>query len=120
MATLPELMPQAAGRDVAVTQIPILILNVHSHCNCRCMMCDIWQRDTHSSLRAIDLEVHRESLRSLGVQHVVLTGGEPLLNLDLLQVCSFFRDLNIRLTLLSTGLLLKKRAEEVATSFDEG
>src|ERR1700712_1287752 len=120
MAALTDVLFRQPEQRTMLTQIPILILNVHSHCNCRCMMCDIWQRDTHSSLRAIDLEVHRESLRSLGVQHVVLTGGEPLLNLDLLQVCSFFRDLNIRLTLLSTGLLLKKRAEEVATSFDEG
>jgi MoaA/NifB/PqqE/SkfB family radical SAM enzyme len=119
MATLPELMPQAAGRDVAVTQIPILILNVHSHCNCRCLMCDIWQRDTYESMRAVDLERHRSSLRQLGVRHVVLTGGEPLLNKDLAGVCAFFRELNIRLTLLTTGLLLKKRAQEVAANFDD-
>src|ERR1700712_5827691 len=101
-------------------QIPILMLNVHSHCNCRCVMCDIWQRETKESVKAIDLERHRQSLLRLGVRHVVLTGGEPLLNGDLAVICAFFREMQIRLTLLTTGLLLKKRAEEVSAGFDEG
>src|SRR5665213_1753348 len=119
MATLPEVTPQTARRASAVTRIPILMLNVHSHCNCRCLMCDIWQRDTRESVRAVDLQRHRISLQQLGVQHVVLTGGEPLLNTDLTAICEFFRALHIRLTLLTTGLLLKKRAAEVAASFDD-
>jgi len=119
MATLPEVIAQVEHRGHAVTQIPILMLNVHSHCNCRCLMCDIWQRDTSESVRAADLERHKISLQQLGVRHVVLTGGEPLLNTDLAGICEFFRPLNIRLTLLTTGLLLKKRAEEVAASFDD-
>jgi MoaA/NifB/PqqE/SkfB family radical SAM enzyme len=119
MATLPDVMTEAATRDLAVMQFPILMLNVHSHCNCRCLMCDIWQRNTHESVRALDLERHRMSLQRLGVRHVVLTGGEPLLNTELAHICTFFRELNIRLTLLTTGLLLKKRAEEVAANFDD-
>jgi MoaA/NifB/PqqE/SkfB family radical SAM enzyme len=65
------------------------------------------------------MERHRESLRSLGVRHVVLTGGEPLLHNDLPALCNFFREQNIRLTLLTTGLLLFKRADDVATLFDD-
>jgi Fe-coproporphyrin III synthase len=119
MAALPDVISSASLRNEAVTHVPILILNVHSHCNCRCLMCDIWQRDTHASVRAADLERHRISLQRLGVRHVVLTGGEPLLNIELAGICGFFRELNIRLTLLTTGLLLKKRAEEVAANFDD-
>lgn len=119
MATLPEVISAAGPQGAPVTQIPILMLNVHSHCNCRCLMCDIWQRDTRESIRAADLERHRTSLQQLGVRHVVLTGGEPLLNTDLTAICEFFRALNIRLTLLTTGLLLKRRAEEVAAGFDD-
>jgi Fe-coproporphyrin III synthase len=99
--------------------MPILILNVHSHCNCRCIMCDIWKRETHEQVRAADLDRHRASLRKLGVRQVVLTGGEPLLHSDLAALCDFFRQENIRLTLLTTGLLLFKRANEVATLFDD-
>ena len=119
MATLSEVISQADSHANAATQIPILMLNVHSHCNCRCLMCDIWQRDTRESVRAADMERHKISLQQLGVRHVVLTGGEPLLNTDLRAICAFFRGLHIRLTLLTTGLLLKKRAKEVAAGFDD-
>jgi Fe-coproporphyrin III synthase len=103
----------------ALTSLPILILNAHSLCNCRCVMCDIWKRDTKEQIRAEDLERHRASMQNLGVQQVVLTGGEPLLHNDLGELCGFFRDLKIHLTLLTTGLLLLKRAEEVARGFDD-
>jgi MoaA/NifB/PqqE/SkfB family radical SAM enzyme len=102
-----------------LASMPILILNVHSHCNCRCIMCDIWKRETHEQVRASDLDRHRASLRNLGVRQVVLTGGEPLLHSDLAALCDFFRQENIRLTLLTTGLLLFKRANDVATLFDD-
>ena len=82
-------------------------------------MCDIWKRETHEQTRVADLDRHRASLRNLGVRQVVLSGGEPLLHNDLRALCDFFRELNIRLTLLTTGLLLLKRANEVARLFDE-
>jgi MoaA/NifB/PqqE/SkfB family radical SAM enzyme len=102
-----------------LTTLPILILNAHSRCNCRCVMCDIWKRESNDQMRAQDLERHRTSLKNLGVRQVVLTGGEPLLHNDLSALCNFFRDRQIHLTLLTTGLLLHKRAEEVATLFDD-
>jgi MoaA/NifB/PqqE/SkfB family radical SAM enzyme len=82
-------------------------------------MCDIWKRETNEQLHAQGLERHQNSLKTLGVQQVVLTGGEPLLHNDLSALCTFFRDRQIHLTLLTTGLLLHKRAEEVATLFDD-
>jgi MoaA/NifB/PqqE/SkfB family radical SAM enzyme len=102
-----------------LASMPILVLNVHSHCNCRCVMCDIWKREKHEQVRVEDLQRHRESLRNLGVQQVVLSGGEPLLHGDLPALCRFFREEQIRLTLLTTGLLLLKRADEVSTLFDD-
>ena len=99
--------------------LPILILNVHSRCNCRCVMCDIWKRESNDQMRAQDLERHRASLESLGVRQVVLTGGEPLMHNDLAALCDFFRERQIHLTLLTTGLLLHKRAEDVAMLFDD-
>lgn len=102
-----------------IAELPVLVLNVHSRCNCRCVMCDIWKREASSELRAVNLQRHRESLRRLAVRWVVLSGGEPLLHSDLGALCAFLRDLQIRLTLLTTGLLLIKRASEVAEWFDE-
>jgi Fe-coproporphyrin III synthase len=103
----------------SLTSMPILILNVHSHCNCRCIMCDIWKRETHEQVRVSSLERHRASLKNLGVRQVVLSGGEPLLHSDLGALCDFFHQQGIRLTLLTTGLLLFKRTQEVSTLFDD-
>jgi MoaA/NifB/PqqE/SkfB family radical SAM enzyme len=82
-------------------------------------MCDIWKRKEGREFNAADLERHRKSIRTLGVKHVVLTGGEPLLNRQLDAICGFFRDLGLRVTLLTTGLLLQKKADIVASGFDD-
>ena len=82
-------------------------------------MCDIWKRKEGREFHAADLERHRKSIRTLGVKHVVLTGGEPLLNRELDAICGFFRDLGLRVTLLTTGLLLQKKADIVASGFDD-
>ncbi len=118
MRALHEVSTETAY-PVQLSFLPILILNVHSRCNCRCVMCDIWKRKDDDQFRAQDLERHRGSLKNLGVRQIVLTGGEPLLHNDIEALCNFFREQNIHLTLLTTGLLLYKRAEEVATLFDD-
>jgi MoaA/NifB/PqqE/SkfB family radical SAM enzyme len=109
----------ALSAQTRLTALPILILNAHNRCNCRCVMCDIWKRETNDQIRVQDLDRHRASLINLGVRQVVLTGGEPLLHNDLAALCNFFREHRIQLTLLTTGLLLHKRADEVATLFDD-
>ena len=111
--------PVTSSSPARLASLPILILNAHNRCNCRCVMCDIWKRETNEQIRAQDLERHDNSLKALGVRQVVLTGGEPLLHNDLSALCNFFRDRQIHLTLLTTGLLLHKRAEEVAALFDD-
>jgi Fe-coproporphyrin III synthase len=82
-------------------------------------MCDIWMTREGQGFRAQDLETQLSSIRRLGVRWVVLTGGEPLLNPELPALCSTLREEGIRLTLLTTGLLLQRLAVEVAASFDE-
>ncbi len=99
--------------------LPILILNVHDRCNCRCLMCDIWKRNDSGELKIEELARHRESITKLGVRQVVLTGGEPLMHSNLAVVCSFLKECGVKITLLSTGLLLKKRAPLVASFIDE-
>jgi MoaA/NifB/PqqE/SkfB family radical SAM enzyme len=118
MPTLHE-APLTSHSPARLATLPILILNAHSRCNCRCVMCDIWKRQTSEQIRVQDLERHHNSLKALGVRHVVLTGGEPLLHNDLSALCDFFHERQIHITLLTTGLLLHKRAEEVATLFDD-
>lgn len=102
-----------------LTSIPILILNVHENCNCRCIMCDIWKRPAGKDVAIQQLQSYQSDLKNLGVQQVVLTGGEPLLHSDFSDLCQVIRQCGARITLLSTGVLLKKRAQVVADGVDE-
>jgi MoaA/NifB/PqqE/SkfB family radical SAM enzyme len=102
-----------------LTRLPVLVLHAHTSCNCRCVMCDIWKAEDPHSLSSADLQPHFESIRRLGVRWVVLSGGEPLLNGQWPLLCSSLRRERIRLTLLTTGLLLGKQAAQVAELFDD-
>jgi MoaA/NifB/PqqE/SkfB family radical SAM enzyme len=82
-------------------------------------MCDIWKTKDHRAFRPYDLKPHLDSIRRLGVRWVVFSGGEPLLNPELPELCSILKGENIHLTLLTTGLLLKKCAVHVTDSFDD-
>ncbi len=102
-----------------IHSLPILVLMVHSRCNCRCIMCDIWKVVETRELQLQDLAPHIDSIGELGVEWVIFSGGEPLMNPGLFGLAAALHNLNIRLTLLTTGLLLKKYASECATHFDE-
>ena len=75
-------------------------------------MCDIWQKTDGKELDLEDFARHWESIVRLGVQEVVLTGGEALLHRGFRQFCDFFRDCGVRTTLLTTGLLFSKRRRD--------
>lgn len=102
-----------------VRTLPILLLNVHEHCNCRCTMCDIWQRKNTSELSLDRVRDLQASLRELQTSQVVLTGGEPLLHTNFAELCASLKECGVRITLLTTGLLLRKRAADVAALVDE-
>lgn len=113
--------PVEDARDAThrLTHLPVLVLHAHTACNCRCVMCDIWKTSDSRALHPRDLESQLASIRQLGVRWVVFSGGEPLLNRELPELCRILRRESVRLTLLTTGLLLQKRAHEVARSFDD-
>jgi MoaA/NifB/PqqE/SkfB family radical SAM enzyme len=99
--------------------LPILILNPHNRCNCRCVMCDIWKTDTVREISADDLERHAADMQRLRVEWVVFTGGEPLMHSDFFELCRLLHQRNIRVTVLSTGLLLKRYAQALVEHVDD-
>ncbi|MEE8523931.1 MAG: radical SAM protein [Thermoanaerobaculia bacterium] len=101
--------------------LPIVVLMPHSRCNCRCVMCDIWKgnRDRQELTRA-DLAPHVETLRRWRTSWVVLSGGEALMHSNLWTLCELLKhELGAKITLLSTGLLLRRWAGEVTRWCDE-
>ncbi|HTS25674.1 MAG TPA: radical SAM protein [Bryobacteraceae bacterium] len=102
-----------------IERLAILVLEPHSRCNCRCVMCDIWKRTDAREITAAELERHLADIEKLGVEWVVFTGGEPLMHSDLFRLTALLRARGIRTTILSTGLLLERHASRIVESTDE-
>ena len=102
-----------------ITRLPILILFPHSRCNCRCVMCDIWRDTTKTELAASDVARWVDEWRRLGVHRVVLSGGEALLHSQLWELCDVLRAADIGITILSTGLLLRRHAADLVLRCDD-
>jgi len=111
-------MSSALPRADPITQLPIVILEPHNRCNCRCLMCDIWLRSSTQEVSSSDIEQWLEEWRSLGVSRVMLTGGEPLMHSHLWKMCESLRSAGIGITLLSTGILLKRDATRLVQYCD--
>jgi Fe-coproporphyrin III synthase len=97
-----------------ISALPIVILMPHSACNCRCVMCDIW-KDNKNLKQLTEKDIHGllYSLKKLGTQQVVMSGGEALLNPNFFRFCEILKLHHMKVTLLSTGLTLKKNAEQL-------
>ena len=103
-----------------IYNLPIVVLMPHSSCNCRCVMCDIWKANhLRQEISLNELEKHVSTFRKLNVREVVFSGGEALMHSNLWNLCALLKKNGIRLTLLSTGLLLQKNAEAVIQCLDK-
>jgi Fe-coproporphyrin III synthase len=101
-------------RTGRIRSMPIAILMPHSSCNCRCVMCDIWKGNKNrQQLTQEDIKELLLSFKKLGTKQVVMSGGEALLNEHFFQFCELLRSHSVKITLLSTGLLLKRYANEI-------
>jgi len=100
-------------------RLPVLAISIHSRCNCRCGMCDIWRTPESRQFTMADLKQHLGDIRSLGVEWVVFTGGEALMNSDLFAMACALRELDIRVTVLTSGLLLGRHAHEIMAHTDD-
>jgi Fe-coproporphyrin III synthase len=122
VSPLETLRRQATRSTHRIHSLPQLVLMPHSSCNCRCVMCDIWKANAMKrELSREDIKHQLPSLRNLHVQRVVLSGGEALMHSNLWMLCELLRELNddLQITLLSTGLLLRRFAPDVVKWCDE-
>src|SRR6201991_147386 len=92
-----------------IYDLPVLVMMPHSRCNCRCVMCDIWKANNDKKeLSTEEIARHLTAFEKLNVREVVLSGGEALMHNNLWTLCGLLHEKNIKITLLSTGLLLRK------------
>lgn len=82
-------------------------------------MCDIWKDTRRQEISAERFERYLDDFRKLRVEWVVFSGGEPLMHSNLFPLCSGLRDAGMRVTILSTGLLLERDAAKIVETVDE-
>jgi MoaA/NifB/PqqE/SkfB family radical SAM enzyme len=103
-----------------ISALPIVILMPHSACNCQCVMCDIWKGNKNlKQLTEQDVEGLMNALHVFGTRQVVMSGGEALLNANFFRLCEILKKESIRITLLSTGLTIKRNAGELLDWVDD-
>ena len=89
------------------------IVAVTYRCNCRCMMCNIWKRESEQELNPEVFDRLPPSLSSINI-----TGGEPFLRKDLSEIISVIkkRCRNPRIVISTNGLnpvLIEQRLKEI-------
>ncbi len=103
-----------------IYSLPIVILMPHSRCNCRCVMCDIWKGNNDvKQINEADVEKLLASLKKFNTKSVVMSGGEALMHPNFFKLCEILKGNNISITILSTGILLQKYAEEIISMTNE-
>jgi MoaA/NifB/PqqE/SkfB family radical SAM enzyme len=103
-----------------ISSLPIVILMPHSACNCRCVMCDIWKGNHNlKQLTEDDITDLLGTLKKFGTQQVLMSGGEALLNPNFFRFCEILKKEKIKISLLSTGLTIKKNAEQLVKWVDD-
>lgn len=99
--------------------LPMVSLVVTWKCNCKCLMCDYWK---NKNIKQMDVDMVRKILPTLKKYHTIkamITGGEPLLNENVFDICTELKRNGIGITLVTNGSHLQEHITEIADNFDE-
>ena len=97
--------------------LPMVLFAPTARCNSRCVSCDWWRADGKTDLTLPEIAGLADDLVAFGTRVVVLTGGEPLVRPDVMQVADLFLARGLKLQLLSSGLALERHAADIARRF---
>ena len=83
-------------------------------------MCDIWKGNNNvQELCEEDIRDMMDSFKKLNTKFIVMSGGEALMHPNFFRLCEILKSNKLGITILSTGLLLKKYANEIISKTDE-
>jgi MoaA/NifB/PqqE/SkfB family radical SAM enzyme len=90
-------------------------LEITNACNLRCTMCDRWKWDStpREELSNDDLFSLFDDLSNLGTQHILISGGEPLLRKGFKDIIRYITQKGIKVTVITNGVCL---TEDIATT----
>lgn len=102
--------------NAPLRRLSLVTLYLSERCNSRCRTCDYWRYGRADLDRAAVARLV-PSLRRLGTETVLLSGGEPLLNREWADIASLLSGEGIELWLLTSGLSLAKYARPAGKLF---
>jgi MoaA/NifB/PqqE/SkfB family radical SAM enzyme len=85
---------------------------ITGRCNCRCPTC-IWRDNEADELETSVIEGLYRDAKNAGFTLNAIWGGEPLLRQDLGRLCRSSRENGMMTTVITNGLLLPDRADEI-------
>lgn len=100
-----------------LSSVRLLRISVTDRCNLRCIYCMpdegvTWMAPQRDLLTADDIEAVVSAAVRLGIRHVKLTGGEPTIRPDIVEICQRLARLGIGdLSLTTNALMLDKLAK---------
>jgi len=103
-----ELLDPAAARRAGAPSGPVVIWNLIRRCNLTCMHCYSISADVNFPGELDTAEVMRvmEDLKAFGVPALILSGGEPLLRKDILQIAERAKAMGFYTALSTNGTLI--------------
>jgi MoaA/NifB/PqqE/SkfB family radical SAM enzyme len=99
--------------DHRVRVLPVVVLNIISTCDSRCVACDYWRSPNGPRLGLQAVRDLLPELRKLGTKRVLLSGGEPLVHPDLPDLAELLHREGFGVLLHSNGLRLAERLSEI-------
>jgi len=111
------LVVHEAAADPHIEALPLVALHLTDRCNSRCVACDYW-RNGSRDVSPESIAQLLPDLVELGARTVLISGGEPLLHRQWVDIAEMLRQGGLRLWLLTSGLSLKKHARRVARVFE--
>ncbi|MEX2213398.1 MAG: radical SAM protein, partial [Phycisphaeraceae bacterium] len=111
--------PAYAQGPRSLSAVKLLRLSVTDRCNLRCVYCmpaeGVAFEDQHDLLSADEIIAVAAAARDIGVTHFKVTGGEPTVRPDVLDIVKGLTRLNpLDLSLTTNGLLLDRLAAPLA------
>lgn len=99
-------------------------VHVTHECNMDCIGCNVENIKHHTSSSSLRMEEILDTvikLKSLGLRHLILTGGEPFIREDILEICKYIKTrIGIEnLTIITNGSLDYGVYEEVIPYIDD-
>ncbi|MFA5931381.1 MAG: radical SAM protein [archaeon] len=94
-------------------KLEILKFKLTNSCNSHCDFCDYW---TQKDISFFDYETFCKlitSAKKLGLKKVILSGGEPLLHPQIIQILNFLEKKEINTTIITNGLLFQNKYKDL-------